>query len=280
MLIVDVVHSRLSRRWLLRALSVVVALVAVSGNSLAGQLSLAWNPVAGATGYKLYYGTASRNYSSNVDAKNVTSYTVAGLTNGASYYFAVQAYNATATSGYSNEVSAVVPGSTTAAPVANFTASPTTGTAPVTVTFTDTSTGSVTTRSWDFGVTSTTGDTSTATNPSYTYTTAGSYTVTLTVTGPGGTHSTTRTITASAPTGGGSGTGTGGSAVNGLVAAYGFEEPTGTQTIDGSGYANHRNYLGRHSNHHDAIRQGAEALTVPTTGSPSTTVRPSISRPE
>ncbi len=210
MLIVDVVRSRLSRRWLLRALSVVVALVAVSGNSLAGQLSLAWDPVAGATGYKLYYGTATGSYSSNVDAKNVTSYTVAGLTNGARYYFAVQAYNATATSGYSSEVNAVVPTSTTAAPVASFTASPTTGTAPVTVTFTDTSTGSVTTRSWSFGVTG--AATSTATNPSYTYTTAGSYTVTLTVTGPGGTNSTTRTITVSAPTSGGSGTGTGGSA--------------------------------------------------------------------
>jgi hypothetical protein len=135
MLFVDVVRFLLPRWSLLRALSVFVALVAVNGNSLAGQLSLAWDPVANATGYKLYYGTATRSYSSNVDAKNVTNYTVAGLTNGVRYYFAVQAYNATVTSDYSSEANAVVPTSTTAAPVASFTASPTTGTAPMAVTF-------------------------------------------------------------------------------------------------------------------------------------------------
>lgn len=64
-------------------------------------------------------------------------------------------------------------------PVANFVGSPTSGSPPLTVNFTDLSSGSPTSWSWDFG------DgvgTSTAQNPSYTYTSVGTYTVSLTVT--------------------------------------------------------------------------------------------------
>jgi PKD repeat protein len=71
------------------------------------------------------------------------------------------------------------------APVAAFSAAPTSGTAPLQVQFTDQSTGNITSRLWAFG----NGATSTATNPAYTYTTTGSYTVTLTATGPGGSRS-------------------------------------------------------------------------------------------
>ena len=67
------------------------------------------------------------------------------------------------------------------APVANFSGSPTSGTEPLTVNFTDLSTGSITSWAWTFGD----GGTSTAQNPSHTYTSAGTYTVALTVTGPG-----------------------------------------------------------------------------------------------
>jgi len=67
--------------------------------------------------------------------------------------------------------------SQTAAPVANFTANRTSGTAPLAVRFTDTSTGNPTTWAWDFGD----GNTSTEQNPVHTYTTAGVYTVRLTV---------------------------------------------------------------------------------------------------
>jgi PKD repeat protein len=67
-------------------------------------------------------------------------------------------------------------------PRARFSADPTTGTAPVTVQFTDESTGPITSWSWDFGD----GETSPDQNPSYTYTSAGDFTVSLTVTGPGG----------------------------------------------------------------------------------------------
>ncbi|MDH4036955.1 MAG: S8 family serine peptidase [Candidatus Krumholzibacteria bacterium] len=61
---------------------------------------------------------------------------------------------------------------------ANFSGSPTSGVAPLAVSFTDLSTGSPTSWSWNFGD----GGTSTAQNPSHTYTAAGSYTVTLTAT--------------------------------------------------------------------------------------------------
>nr|MDA3871353.1 choice-of-anchor J domain-containing protein [Candidatus Neomarinimicrobiota bacterium] len=61
--------------------------------------------------------------------------------------------------------------------VAGFYATPTTGTAPLGVTFTDTSNGIATSWNWHFGD----GDSSSSNNPSHTYTTAGNYSVSLTV---------------------------------------------------------------------------------------------------
>jgi PKD repeat protein len=84
-----------------------------------------------------------------------------------------------------------------AAPVANFTGTPTSGSAPLTVNFTNSSTGSITSYAWDFGDTGT----STLVSPSHVYSSAGTYTVSLTVTGPGGSDTLTRTnyVTVSAP---------------------------------------------------------------------------------
>ncbi len=116
--------------------------------------------------------------------------------------------------------------------VANYSATSTSGVAPVTVSFTDTSTGSITSRSWSFGD----GTTSTAINPSHIYSVTGSYTASLTVTGTGGSNTKTGTISVTAP------------AVitppptsnnSGLVAAYGFEETSGTTVTDASGNGNH-----------------------------------------
>jgi PKD repeat protein len=77
-------------------------------------------------------------------------------------------------------------------PVANFSATPTNGVVPLTVTFTDSSSGTVTNWFWTFGDSSTS-NTITATSVSHTYTTAGTYTVTETVTGTGGTNTDTNT---------------------------------------------------------------------------------------
>jgi len=67
-------------------------------------------------------------------------------------------------------------------PVAAFSATPTSGAAPLTVQFMDQSAADVTAWAWDFGD----GGVSSSRHPSHTYTAAGVYTVTLTVTSPGG----------------------------------------------------------------------------------------------
>ena len=74
------------------------------------------------------------------------------------------------------------------APVANFTGSPTSGTAPLAVSFTDTSTNTPTAWSWTFGDSST----STLRNPSHTYA-AGTYTVSLTAANAYGSDGETKT---------------------------------------------------------------------------------------
>lgn len=81
--------------------------------------------------------------------------------------------------------STTVPTASTTArpPNALFTASETTGYAPLAVSFTDDSTGFPTSWSWDFGD----GTSSAQKNPTHTYPLPGSYMVRLSVTGPGGT---------------------------------------------------------------------------------------------
>ena len=93
-------------------------------------------------------------------------------------------------------------------PVANFTASGTSGAAPFTVTFQDASTGNPTSFSWNFGSSSldfcdlpSGSNTSTQENPQYTFQCPGTYTVTLTVSRAGRSDIETKTayITATAP---------------------------------------------------------------------------------
>jgi len=83
-------------------------------------------------------------------------------------------------------------------PEADFSASPTGGTAPLVVTFTDTSSGSPTAWTWDFGD----GTTGTAENPSHTYSSAGTYSVSLVASNTAGSNMTVQPdyITVSAAT--------------------------------------------------------------------------------
>jgi PKD repeat protein len=73
--------------------------------------------------------------------------------------------------------------------VAAFSASPTSGSTPLSVSFTDNSTGSLTSWIWAFGD----GNTSTEKNPVHTYNKTGRYTVSLTVNNPGSSSTEIRT---------------------------------------------------------------------------------------
>jgi hypothetical protein len=115
---------------LLVLVSTFITLVSLSTTLLfiadahAAQVMLAWdrNTQSGITGYKVYYGIASGNYTYNQDVGNVTTYTVTGLNSGTTYYFVATDYTASNTeSGYSNEVSTTTPTApgTNNPPVAN-----------------------------------------------------------------------------------------------------------------------------------------------------------------
>lgn len=167
-------------------------------SAFAAQVNLAWDASTSTSvaGYNIYYGVASGSYTSKLSVGNQTSSTVTGLSEGKTYYFAVTARDASGKeSARSNEISYNVPSSTTQ-PISSFTASPTSGAPPLTVTFTGGGTGTITSYAWDFGD----GTTSTQQNLTHTYSSLGSYTVTLTVTGPGGSNSSRQTINVSSTT--------------------------------------------------------------------------------
>ena len=74
---------------------------------------MSWTAPAGTvSGYRVYYGTSSRNYSQSLGGGifvSTTNYTVSGLTVGQTYYFAVTAIDSAGVeSGYSTEGSKVI----------------------------------------------------------------------------------------------------------------------------------------------------------------------------
>ncbi len=74
-----------------------------------GGMQLTWTASAGATGYKIYYGTESGSYTETLDAITDTTATVTGLENEMRYYFAVSGVNDYGESTKSAEVSNVPP---------------------------------------------------------------------------------------------------------------------------------------------------------------------------
>jgi hypothetical protein len=74
------------------------------------RVSWAENSESDVAGYKVYYGTTSRNYQLHVDTGAFTSVEIDGLCSGTSYYFAVTAYdNSGNESAYSLEFQATIP---------------------------------------------------------------------------------------------------------------------------------------------------------------------------
>lgn len=73
--------------------------------STGGAINASWQTTTGATGYKLYYGINSRNYSYYVSTTS-TQTLINGLTDKTKYYFAYTSYNSKMVeSGYSDEMS-------------------------------------------------------------------------------------------------------------------------------------------------------------------------------
>ncbi len=93
--------------------ALIIFILLSAATVYAGEATLTWDPpttnadgtpLTDLAGYKVYYGTESGNYSQSIDVGNVTTYTVSGLTNGQTYYFAVTAYDTSGNeSDYSNE---------------------------------------------------------------------------------------------------------------------------------------------------------------------------------
>ena len=78
----------------------------------AADVTLAWDPNTepGITGYKIYWGPSSGNYTSSKDVGNNTSATITGLDEGKTYYFAATAYNSDGIeSGFSRQISYTIP---------------------------------------------------------------------------------------------------------------------------------------------------------------------------
>ena len=98
----------------------IAVFVALSLSSLRAQsVTVAWNVGPGSvTGNKLYYGLASRSYTSIIDVGKATSTSISGLVAGKTYYFAVTSYNAMGLeSSFSSEIVYTIPLTNGAVPV-------------------------------------------------------------------------------------------------------------------------------------------------------------------
>ena len=87
-----------------------VALIMGTASVFAADVNLMWDPSTSSSlsGYKLYYGTASRSYGTVKPVGNVTSNTVTGLNVGTYYFSATSVDSVGNESGFSNEVSQAV----------------------------------------------------------------------------------------------------------------------------------------------------------------------------
>lgn len=65
---------------------------------------VSWHQIANATGYRVLWGTVSRQYSYVQDVGNNLQYRVPNLHRGTTYYFSAKSYNPTSLSPLGNEV--------------------------------------------------------------------------------------------------------------------------------------------------------------------------------
>ena len=148
----SVLSEGLKSRKLIFTAVLLFTFLLTAGLAFSYEATLRWAPntESDLAGYKVYYGTESRNYTNVIDVGNVTTYKITNLQAG-TYYFAVTAYDTSGNeSAYSEEVSKTF--SANQPPVSNLTAYPAVGVAPLTVTFTATASdpdGSIVSYEWD-----------------------------------------------------------------------------------------------------------------------------------
>lgn len=86
-------------------LLLISALLLAAPAADAGRIAVSWEPVPGATGYRIYYGDSSGQYTESVDAGLATEGALVGLDNCRTWFVAVKAYNAAGESTeFSNEI--------------------------------------------------------------------------------------------------------------------------------------------------------------------------------
>ncbi|MCC6543675.1 MAG: fibronectin type III domain-containing protein, partial [Nitrospirae bacterium] len=117
-------HGRLRGIFSILIVVVIFSVISIgaTNSARAGQAVLTWDPpttnsdgspLTDLAGYKVYYGPTSGNYSTVINVANVTSYTVTGLYDNTTYYFATTAYNTSSIeSAYSGEVAKTTTGTT------------------------------------------------------------------------------------------------------------------------------------------------------------------------
>ena len=95
-------------RWFL-----TLAIILAASASWAAEVTLTWDapdPPSEPIGYRIYQGVAAGVYDKHADAGTQMTWTMQGLEPGKTYYFAATAlYEGNIESGYSNEVSKLIP---------------------------------------------------------------------------------------------------------------------------------------------------------------------------
>lgn len=87
------------------ALGALAIAALAAGHAAAGTISVAWDPVPGATGYRVYYGTTSGVYPNQTTVSSPSA-TLNNLQDCTTWYVAVKAYNAAGESDqFSDEIS-------------------------------------------------------------------------------------------------------------------------------------------------------------------------------
>ena len=221
--------------WQLLGTCAVLLVLMVTPNTHAAEINLQWNPAVGdnrVAGYEVHYGPDSGQYATMVDINgaSTSNRTVSNLNEGQTYYFAVRSRNSDRTllSEFSNELSATISQS----------GNPTTYTLTVSKTGTGTGTVSSTPAGISCGADcQSVYDEGTAIQLTATPSAGSSFggwsghsdcsdgDITM-----GGNRSCSANFIEDNSGGGGP--------VVGLVAAYGFEEGTGTGVVDASGNGN------------------------------------------